>query len=114
MLIFMTIQLKQFLVALIKDPSILSPELVRHSIMKKLKYLKFGLNMLHPSDFHIKQVAVSLGAVYRYGKDIMEFFGFKEDFKKVTELINLEFDDSMLPLDERIFKCDHGSVLNLE
>lgn len=70
--------------------------------------------MLLPTDFHIKQVAVSLGAIERFGVDILKFYKIWDDFKYILDVMNSEFDDELVALDENKLSDEQGAILRLE
>ena len=54
LLIFMTINLKKYLLEIYQKPAKeVSPDDVRWTVITTTKVLKFGLNMLHATDVHI-------------------------------------------------------------
>jgi hypothetical protein len=84
LLLYLPITMKRYLVDVCKRPAeSVVPSEVGQNLIRKMKLIKFALYMLNPNDLHIKQVAISLGALERYAKDMMEFCGCYDDYKKI-------------------------------
>mmetsp|Transcript_13952 Transcript_13952/g.21747 ORF Transcript_13952/g.21747 Transcript_13952/m.21747 type:complete len:199 (+) Transcript_13952:3307-3903(+) len=87
---------------------------VRRVVLTTVKVVKFGLGMLQPNDMHIKQIAISLEAIDKYGKNILRTCYCLEDFRLILKQINSEFDHRMVPLDESKLSKGHGTIFNFE
>lgn len=89
LLLYLPISLKKYLIDIIERPAeSVVPKEVGYRVLKKMKLIKFALFMLNPNDLHIKQVAISLGSIEKYAKDMMEYCGCYEDFKIILNQIN--------------------------
>ena len=111
LLLFLPISIKAYLIEIIKTPADkVVPAAVSQFVIKQMKLIKFAMMMLFPSDFHIKQVLVSLDTIEKYGKDILEHCECFEDFKLIYKTISQEFETKMLPLNESKLSKKQGEI----
>ena len=84
------------------------------NIIRNLVFLKFGINMLSPIDYHIKQICVSLQSIIKYGENILKTLNILEDFIMITKTIDNEFGKKMAPLAERQITLKNWRPIDLE
>ena len=115
LLLFLPISIKAYLIEIIKTPADkVVPAQVSQFVLKQMKLIKFAMVMLFPSDFHIKQILVSLDTIEKYGKDILEHCECFDDFTAIYKAIAAEFETKMLPLNEAKLSKKQGEVYKFQ